>query len=201
MKSPQSTDFEKITQALEYLERHFKAQPSLDEVAKHVELSPSHFQRLFTKWAGTSPKKFLQYLSVEHAKGLLADGKTSLLKASHKTGLSGSGRLHDLFIKIEGMTPGEFKNGGENLVINVSFAKSPFGDILLASTAKGLCYMAFVMKDEADSLKDLQRRFPKASFKQKQDAIQKNALQIFQEGKKLSEIKLHLKGTDFQIKV
>lgn len=92
-------------------------------------------------------------------------------------------------------------NEFEEIEISYSFARSPFGEILLASTAKGLCYMAFVMKDEADSLKDLQRRFPKASFKQKRDAIQKNALEIFRKGKKLSEIKLHLKGTEFQIKV
>src|SRR3954452_12220007 len=115
------TDYQRIESAISYIKENFREQPELDEVAKTVFLSPFHFQRLFTDWAGVSPKKFLQYISVEHAKNILSDKQSTLFDAAFETGLSGTGRLHDLFIKIEGMTPGEFKNGGENLLINYSF--------------------------------------------------------------------------------
>jgi AraC family transcriptional regulator of adaptative response/methylated-DNA-[protein]-cysteine methyltransferase len=164
-------------------------------------LSPFHFQRLFTEWAGVSPKKFLQYISVEHAKSILKEKQTTLFDAAYETGLSGTSRLHDLFIKIEGMTPGEFKNGGEDISINYSYAESPFGNILVASTAKGICYMAFA-DNEKEAFYNLQRKFPNAHFKQMVDLIQQNALYIFtHDWSKLNEIKLHLKGTDFQLKV
>ena len=118
-----------------------------------------------------------------------------------ETGLSGSSRLHDLFISIEGMTPGEYKNGGEQLQINYSFAETPFGNIIVASTTKGICPLAFA-DDEKEQLKQLQLRFPKAKFRQVVDTIQQNALFIFtQDWKDLSKIKLHLKGTPFRIKV
>src|ERR1700745_1035084 len=120
-------NYQRIEQAIQYLEQNFKRQPELEEVAEKVHLSPFHFQRLFTEWAGVSPKKFLQYLTIDYAKALLKSDKVSLFDASIETGLSGTGRLHDLFINIEGMTPGEFKNGGENLHIHYSFAESPFG--------------------------------------------------------------------------
>jgi len=112
------TDFERIKKAIEFIHANFQQQPDLDEIAKEVYLSPFHFQRLFTEWAGVSPKKFLQFISVEHAKNMLKEKKATLSDAAFETGLSGTGRLHDLFTKIEGMTPGEFKNGGENLSIN-----------------------------------------------------------------------------------
>ncbi len=124
-----------------------------------------------------------------------------MFDAAYETGLSGTGRLHDLFIKIEGMTPGEFKNGGVNLFINYSYAETPFGNILVASTPKGICYMAFA-DDEQQALIDLKQHFPKAHFKQMLDIIQQNALYIFtHDWSKLHQIKLHLKGTDFQLKV
>ena len=124
-----------------------------------------------------------------------------MFDAAYETGLSGTGRLHDLFIKIEGMTPGEFKNGGVNLFINYSYAETPFGNILVASTPKGICYMAFA-DDEQQALIDLQHHFPKAHFKQMLDIIQQNALYIFtHDWSKLHQIKLHLRGTDFQLKV
>ena len=108
------TDFERITKAIHFIKDNFKQQPELDEVAAHIHLSPFHFQRLFKDWAGVSPKKFLQYISIEYSKQLL-DKKLSLADVSFETGLSGTSRLHDLFINIEGMTPGEYKNAGENL--------------------------------------------------------------------------------------
>jgi AraC family transcriptional regulator of adaptative response/methylated-DNA-[protein]-cysteine methyltransferase len=193
-------NYERIQKAIEYITANFQQQPNLDEVAKQVHMSPFHFQRIFKEWAGVSPKKFLQYISVEHAKSLLQQNY-SISDVSFETGLSGTSRLHDLFVTIEGMTPGEYKNGGEQLHINYSFAESPFGNILVASTAKGICHLAFA-EDEADAFQQLKNRFPKATFKQVVDAIQQNALFIFtQDWKDLSKIKLHLKGTGFQLKV
>jgi len=193
------TDYERIKKAIEFIHSNFQQQPDLDAVAKEVHLSPFHFQRLFKDWAGVSPKKFLQYISLQHAKKLLQQHTVS--DAAYETGLSGSSRLHDLFISIEGMTPGEFKNGGEQLHINYSFAETPFGNIIVASTAKGICHLAFA-DDEKGALQQLQSQFPKAHFRQVVDTIQQNALFIFtQDWKDLSKIKLHLKGTAFQIKV
>lgn len=194
------TDYQRIEKAISYITAHFKEQPDLDEVAKQVHLSPFHFQRMFKEWAGVSPKKFLQYISLDHAKGLLQQN-LSLNEVSFETGLSGSSRLHDLFISIEGMTPGEYKNGGEQLHINYSFAESPFGNIIVASTSKGICHLAFA-DDQKKALVELKSLFPNASFWQVVDTIQQNALFIFtQDWKKLSDIKLHLKGTPFQLKV
>ena len=193
------TDYERIQKAIEFIHANFQQQPDLDAVAKEIHLSPFHFQRLFKDWAGVSPKKFLQYISLQHAKKLLQ--QHTVTDTAYETGLSGSSRLHDLFISIEGMTPGEYKNGGEELLINYSFAESPFGNIIVASTSKGICHLAFV-NEEQDALAQLQNQFPKAQFRQVVDAIQQNALFIFsQDWKDLSKIKLHLKATAFQIKV
>ena len=201
MKEQEKTNFNRIEEAIGYIQTNFKAQPGLEEVAEKIHLSPFHFQRLFTEWAGVSPKKFLQYITVEYAKTILKDRQATLFDAAYDTGLSGTSRLHDLFIKIEGMTPGEFKNGGENLSINYSYAESPFGNILVASTAKGICYMAFA-DSEQEALAALQTRFPNAHYKQMVDLIQQNALYIFtHDWSELNQIKLHLKGTDFQLKV
>jgi AraC family transcriptional regulator of adaptative response/methylated-DNA-[protein]-cysteine methyltransferase len=201
MGEQKTIDYNRIADAITYIQTHFKQQPNLDEVAEKIHLSPFHFQRLFTDWAGVSPKKFLQYTSIEYAKNILKNEQATLFDVAYQTGLSGTGRLHDLFIKIEGMTPGEFKNGGESLLINYSYAETLFGNILVASTAKGICYMAFA-DDENQVLTDLQKHFPKANFKQTQDIMQQNALYIFShDWSKLNKIKLHLKGTDFQLKV
>jgi AraC family transcriptional regulator of adaptative response/methylated-DNA-[protein]-cysteine methyltransferase len=201
MKDSEQINYNRIAEAIDYIQAHFKDQPNLDVVAEKVHLSPFHFQRLFTDWAGVSPKKFLQYISVEHAKQVLKDKHATLFDAASETGLSGTGRLHDLFMKIEGMTPGEYKNGGEALAIHYSYAETPFGNIIVASTAKGICYMAFE-EDEQQALNDLNKQFPRATFRQMTDTIQQNALYIFtHDWSKLSQVKLHLKGTDFQLKV
>src|SRR5678809_1767965 len=163
MNEREKTNYDRVEEAIEYINSNYQSQPSLDEVAEKIHLSPYHFQRLFTDWAGVSPKKFLQYISIEHAKNILKEQKVSLFDAAFATGLSGTGRLHDLFINIEGMTPGEFKNGGENLSIHYSYAESPFGNILVASTPKGICYMAF-SEDEASSLGELKQLFPNARY-------------------------------------
>ena len=201
MNEQESINYNRIAEAIEYINQNFKEQPNLDVVAEKVHLSPFHFQRLFTDWAGVSPKKFLQYISVEHAKQLLQDKQATLFDAAFDTGLSGTSRLHDLFINIEGMTPAEYKNGGKNLFINYSFAESPFGNIMVASTSKGICHLAF-FEEEWQAFEILQTHFPNAIFKQKLDIIQQNALFIFtQDWQKLQQVKLHLKGTDFQLKV
>ncbi len=193
--------YKRIEEAIDFIRQNFRQQPSLEEIAQTVHLSSSHFQRLFTEWAGTSPKKFLQYISVEHAKKLLKDNNATLFDTAFETGLSGTSRLHDLFINIEGMTPAEYKNGGKNLMIDYSFSSSLFGNILVASTRKGICHLAFEEDDEV-ALKQLKSKFPNAIFQEKMTSMQENALSIFQsDWNKLHKIKLHLKGTDFQLKV
>ena len=201
MDVQESINYNRIAEAIEFIKLNFRNQPTLDEVAEKIHLSPFHFQRLFTDWAGVSPKKFLQYITVEHAKQLLKDKQATLFDAAFDTGLSGTSRLHDLFINIEGMTPAEFKNGGKNLQINYSFAESPFGNIMVASTSKGICHLAF-FEEERKGFEVLENHFPNAHFQQMVDLIQQNALYIFRhDWDKLSEIKLHLRGTDFQLKV
>jgi len=197
----QETNFQRIAAAIEYINSNFREQPNLDEVAEKVAMSPFHFQRMFTDWAGVSPKKFLQYITVSNAKKMLKETGASLFDTALDTGLSGTGRLHDLFINIEGMTPGEYKNGGEDLSINYSFAESPFGNLLVASTSKGICHLAFA-DDEALALNMLRSKFPNAAYRQMTDMIQQNAMFIFtHDWSKLNQVKLHLKGTPFQLKV
>lgn len=201
MSTQNQIDYNRVAKAIEYIRSNFRLQPSLEEVAEKINLSPTHFQKLFSDWAGTSPKKFLQFISLEHAKNLLKEEKASLFDATFETGLSSTSRLHDLFVKIEGMSPAEYKNGGKSLNINYSFSESPFGKVITASTEKGICYMAFE-NDTNKALGDLIFKFPNASFFEKQDEFQINALSIFnKDWMKLNTIKLHLKGTDFQLKV
>ena len=199
MNPQENLDYARIAEAIEYIRENFRNQPNLDDVARKICLSPAHFQRLFTEWAGVSPKKFLQYISIEYAKEVLKEN--SLSDTAYQTGLSGTGRLHDLFVNVEGMTPGEYKNGGANLSINYGFVESPFGDIIVAATPKGICYMAFA-ENKKVAFSILQEKFPNARYLQIIDAIQQNAISIFtRDWSKLSEIRLHLKGTDFQLKV
>jgi AraC family transcriptional regulator, regulatory protein of adaptative response / methylated-DNA-[protein]-cysteine methyltransferase len=201
METQETINYQRIAEAISYIRLNFKDQPNLDEVAAKVHLSPFHFQRMFTDWAGISPKKFLQYLSVEYAKGILKEKQATLFDAAFETGLSGTGRLHDLFVNIEGMTPAEYKNGGQALNINYSFAESPFGNILVAATPKGICYLAFADNKE-EALAGLHNQFPNAQYLQMVDQVQQEAMFIFQKDwSKLSNIKLHLKGTHFQLKV
>ncbi|RYM33008.1 methylated-DNA--[protein]-cysteine S-methyltransferase [Brumimicrobium glaciale] len=201
MNEQQILNYQRIAEAIEFIQQNYKDQPTLDEIADKVNLSPFHFQRLFTDWAGVSPKKFLQFISVQHAKQMLGNNQATLFDTASEARLSGTGRLHDLFVKIEGMTPGEYKNKGENLIINYSFSDSHFGRILVASTNKGICYMGFSDDDEI-AFSELKTRFPNAKFKEQSDTIQENALKIYSEDwTEIDKIKLHLKGTDFQLKV
>lgn len=200
MSHQKQIDYERIEKAIHFINNHFKDQPSLDEIAEAVHLSPFHFQKMFSKWAGVSPKKYMQYISIGYAKELLKNSMT-VMDTAHETGLSGPSRLHDLFVTIEGMTPGEFKHGGADLTINYCFAESPFGKVIVASTHKGVCHMHF-KEDEQKALHDLKARFPAALFHQSTDKFQQDALFIFQEDwRQLNQIKLHLAGTPFQLKV
>ncbi|GAB3814910.1 bifunctional transcriptional activator/DNA repair enzyme AdaA [Pontibacter rugosus] len=193
--------YETIEAALAYIREHARQQPELEQIAAHVHMSPHHFQRVFTAWAGVSPKKFLQYLTLYHAKRILAQS-ASVLEAAHSTGLSGSSRLHDLFISIEGTTPGEFKKQGEALLICYSFGRCQFGNYLIASTDKGICYLHFY-QDEHEAVQDLQATWPKASLKAER-TVQHQLVEAFWQ-KSLSPtaaiIRLHLRGTPFQLKV
>jgi len=202
MDTEKSFNYHIVAKAIGYLVDNFKQQPSLEQIATHVNLSPFHFQKIFTDWAGVSPKKFAQYLNVNYAKQLLHKNEAAnLFNTALKTGLSGTGRLHDLFVKIEGMTPGEFKNGGQELHINYSFASCYFGEVLIASTTKGICYLAF-FDDENLALELLKNNFPKANFKEGLDDLQQSVIQVLQNDFTAPQsVKLHLKGTDFQLKV
>lgn len=195
-------NYQIVAKAISYLVDNFKRQPTLEQIAEHVNLSPFHFQKIFTDWAGVSPKKFLQYLNVNYAKQLLNRGHgVTLFNTALKTGLSGTGRLHDLFVKIEGMTPGEYKNGGQALRINYSFTSSYFGDVLIASTTKGICYLAFFEESKL-ALELLKANFPKANFEEVSDELQQSVIAVLQQDFTTPKsIKLHLKGTDFQLKV
>jgi AraC family transcriptional regulator of adaptative response/methylated-DNA-[protein]-cysteine methyltransferase len=200
-----NSHYTKVATAINHIKENFQEQPSLNELAELVNLSPFHFQRMFTDWAGVSPKKFMQFISVEYAKQLLDQQQISLLDTAYETGLSGTSRLHDLFINIEGMTPGEYKNSAQTLIINYRFADSPFGELLVASTTKGVCHLAFI-EDQGSALAQLKEKFSKAEFQQQYDNFQQDALFLFQndwqsEFKSRAKIQLHLKGSDFQLKV
>jgi AraC family transcriptional regulator, regulatory protein of adaptative response / methylated-DNA-[protein]-cysteine methyltransferase len=201
MNEQEPTHYERIADAILYIKENFKRQPSLQEIAEAINLSPFYFQRLFTEWAGVSPKKFMQYLSIEHAKMLLQIEQKTLLDAAYETGLSGTSRLHDLFINIEGMTPGEFKNGGEKLTINYCFVESPFGKLMVGSTPKGICHI-FFEENEPQALVNLTQRFPRATYFNQMDNLQQKVLSIFsQDWSQIDQIKLHLNATPFQLKV
>lgn len=197
----QNHNYKRIAEAIEYIRNNFKEQPDLDKIAGDLGLSPFHFQRLFSDWAGVSPKKFLQFTSVEYSKKILKKEGVTLFDAAHRTGLSGTGRLHDLFVNIEGMTPGEYKNEGSGLRIQYHSEESLFGRLFIASTAKGICRLVFE-EDSNKALRDLKQELPYANYVPGTNEMQQKALQIFSRNwEKPAEIKLHLKGTGFQIKV
>src|SRR6478609_562568 len=202
MKEQTFINYNHIASAIDYIKDHFNEQPNLDDVAEKVHLSPFHFQRLFSEWAGVSPKKFLQYLTVEHAKKILKMRKGSLSDAAYETGLSGTGRLHDLFVNIEGMTPGEYRNGGASLTIHWLIGNSLFGKYIAASTGKGICNLSFFEGTDADPIAGLKTKWPNAGFVKDTDAQLMKIEKFFsRDATDPAGIKLHLKGTPFQLKV
>lgn len=196
-------DYIRIEAAICYLEKHATDQPSLENVAGHVGLSPFHFQRLFKRWAGVSPKRFLQYLTVESAKRLLSNS-ASVLEASYEVGLSGPGRLHDLFVSIDAVTPGQFKNTGKGLHLRYAFQNTPFGDCLVAETSRGICSLEFVDKENREMATErLKESWRLAAFKADPQAGKAALKQIFSSSSQPcpEPIKVFLKGTNFQLKV
>lgn len=202
MNIQQEIDSERIAAAIEFLIRNYTRRPRLGDVADAVHLSPFHFQRMFHEWVGVTPKQFARFLSVEHAKKILKETRATLFDAANEVGLSTASRLHDLFVTIEGMTPGEYKNGGASLTINYSFADTPFGVVIIGSTEKGICHMTFADEGEEGAFERMKSSLPNAAYRRRTDRNQQNALFVFtQDWSRLDEIKLHLRGTDFQLKV
>jgi len=198
-----SDDYARIEQVIYYLEKNASRQPSLSEIAEHIHLSEYHFQRLFTHWVGISPKRFLQFITKEHAKQLLAKS-ASILEATYQVGLSSPGRLHDLFITWEAVTPGEYKLRGEGLTISYGFHPTPFGEILLGSTERGICNLSFVMPSgRSAALEVLHKNWPKALLAENPSITQPLVAGIFRTSLQNAEHPLHLylSGSNFQLKV
>ena len=192
-------DYRRIEQAIHYIEANAHAQPELGEIAANLNLSEYHFQRLFTRWAGISPKRFLQYLTKENAKQLLANS-TTLLDATYEAGLSSPGRLHDLFIQCEAVTPGEYRSRGRGIQIAYGFHPTPFGECLLALTGRGICFLAFVDGSHASALAQLKQDWTNATLTEDPVRTAPIVDQIFARRPGTSLV-LHLRGTNFQIKV
>lgn len=201
MENQKAINYARIASAIDFVKEYFHEQPSLAAIAEHVHVSPDHFQRIFQEWAGTSPKKFLQYTSLQHAKSLLRKDSLSLFDTSYRTGLSSTSRLHDMFVSIEGMTPAEYKNGGQALDIAYGSYPSIFGDLVIGSTSKGVCYLAFE-DEEQSSLSRLFAQYPNAKFMEAEHPMHDQVLSFFSKTwTDLPQVKLHLRGTDFQLKV
>jgi AraC family transcriptional regulator of adaptative response/methylated-DNA-[protein]-cysteine methyltransferase len=202
-----STDFQIVADSLSFLGTNFRQQPSLDELASRAGMSKYHYQRVFTRWAGVSPKRFLQFLTVEHAKKLLRDSEP-ILSTAFSLGLSGPARLHDLFLTTEGVTPGEFRRGGAELEVHFGVHDSPFGFALLASTERGICHLSFLPQEDPGAVQgnimELRQEWPGARLVDAPERTAPVAKALFEPntGKSPpSSLSIVLKGTNFQIKV
>ncbi len=205
-------DYPQVRRAIEFIGERWKDQPSVAEIATHVGLSESHLAHLFRRWAGLSPKGFLQALTLDHARGLLRD-KASVLDAAYEVGLSGPGRLHDLFVTHEAMTPGEFKVGGAGLVMAYGFHPSPFGEAIVVATPRGLAGLGWVDETSGDggkaaggrdaALADMVRRWPGAHFTRDDAATAPYVARAFETGKwrRDTPLRVVLIGTDFEVRV
>ena len=195
-----SQDYERIEQAIRFLEENFRRQPSLGEIAGHLGLSEYHFQRLFTRWVGISPKRFLQFLTKEYVEKLLQESH-NVLEVTFESGLSSPGRLHDLLVSCEAVTPGEYKSQGEGVVIQYGFHPSPFGEYLLACTQRGICSLMFVEPgSRAEAVEHLKNRWKRAQIEENSQATRSLAGLVFM-GNKQEPLPVYLRGTNFQIKV
>jgi AraC family transcriptional regulator of adaptative response/methylated-DNA-[protein]-cysteine methyltransferase len=201
MKTQAGDDYQRIEKAILFLEENSNRRPDLKEVARSANLSEYHFQRLFRRWAGISPKRFLQTLTLERAKEALKNSG-SLLNVTYDTGLSSSGRLHDLFVNMEAVTPDEFRNHGAGLKIKYGFHPSPFGQCLIAVTDRGICNLSFVLQDGRTKIvRDFKRQWRHADILEYSAATKPYADRIFGAAKSAGPLTLHLKGTNFQVKV
>lgn len=201
-ESPAERDYRRIEAAIGHLVGHYQEQPSLAEMADAAGLSPAHFQRLFTRWAGLSPTRFMQYLTLAHAKAVLARSGP-VLEAALDAGLSGPGRLHDLFVSFEALSPGEFKRQGEGVTIRTAIHPSPFGPIRLAASPRGLCGLSFLGEGDESTQENWRRRWPLARFVEDPSGTADLAARIFPDrrGKRAGPLALHIAGTNFQVKV
>ena len=206
LTTDRSGDYEFIRRAIAFLSETWMEQPSLERLAQHLNLSPAHCQKLFKRWCGLSPKEFVQAITVDHARGLLG-GSASILNTAYEVGLSGAGRLHDLFVSHEAMTPGDYKRRGQGLEMAYGFHPSPFGEALLIATDRGLAGLAFVNEDRGqtreDALADMMQRWPKASYVDAPGKTAPHARLIFEAPKwsKEQPVRLVMIGTDFDVRV
>ena len=205
LPADRSRDYHLIRRAIAFLSQTWAEQPSLDRLAEHLQLSPAHCQKLFKRWCGLSPKEFVQAITVDHARALL-EGSASVLDAAYEVGLSGTSRLHDLFVSHEAMTPGDYKRRGEGLEMAYGFHASPFGEALLIATERGLAGLAFVDEDKgqmrADALADMMQRWPKARYVEAPEQTAPHARAIFSaERSPQRPVRLVMIGTDFDVKV
>ena len=190
--------FDLIARALAFIDETEGKQPSLEQIAAATGLSPAHFQRVFSQWVGVSPKRYQQYLMLDHAKTLLQD-RFTVLDTALETGLSGSSRLHDLFLRWEAMSPGEYAAKGAGLTISFGWFPSPFGEMLVMGTERGICAIAFVAESSrADAMADLTSRWPNADYVENPTHLQNWVDAALGNG---GDARLHLIGAPFQIKV
>jgi AraC family transcriptional regulator of adaptative response/methylated-DNA-[protein]-cysteine methyltransferase len=194
-------DYARVERAIRFLDEHFREQPRLAEVAAAVGMSEYHFQRLFRRWAGVSPKRFLQFLTADYARGLLRDSSTAL-ETALEAGLSGPGRLHDLMVSVDAATPGEIRSGGEGVVVRHGVHPSPFGPALLAATERGICSLSFLEgADDPRPLEALRAGWPGARLVENVGATAPLARRAFARAAGEGRLPLHLRGTNFQIRV
>ena len=194
-------DYRLIEQAIRFIETNAARQPELNQVAAAIGMSEFHFQRTFTRWAGISPKRFLQFLTKENAKKLLADSE-NLLETTHQVGLSSLGRLHDLFVSAEAVTPGEYKTRGAGVTIRYGIHPTPFGKCLIGTTERGICHLSFIQTSEGDAVDNLVADWNEATMIEDVKATVPLVAPIFDlNGRGHEALRLHLRGTNFQIKV
>ena len=195
-----SRDFARIARAIRFIDNRFREQPRLADIASHAGLSEFHFNRLFRRWAGVTPKQYLAFVTGNAAKGALLS-QPSVLDAAYSVGLSGPGRLHDLIVTLDAMTPGELKLQGRGTEIRYGFTDTPFGRALVATTARGVCHLAFVEPEKDQSaVRELQNRWPDAALERDDQQALGVARQIWQ-GNESDALKVNVGGTNFQLKV
>ena len=196
------SDYDRIAEAISYISTRLDSQPTLDEIAAHIHLSPFHFQRLFCRWSGVTPKRYLQVLTLERAKQLLSESKP-LLEVTDTLGLSSGSRLYDHFVHLEAVTPGEYKLGGAGLTIEHAVHVTPFGKAFIAITPRGVCSFAFLAHAETDGhLADLHKKWPYARMHENRPQTLAVVRAMFGGEKKLDRpLSLYISGTNFQVSV
>ncbi len=197
-------DYERVANVIRFLDRHHTEQPDLNQLAAAAGLSPFHFHRLFSTWAGVTPKDFLQCLTLEHVKQLLLNGN-NVFDVALDAGLSGPGRLHDLCVTLEAASPGEMKNGGAGMQIGYGFAETPFGEALIAETKRGICHLSFVDGKGRNAARDLlMSQWPNAKLNRNDARIGELSATIFTQGREGTSrrpLRAFVRGTSFQLRV